>query len=149
MKTWGMIGLLFLFPLNEAQAGYGSAEAVMFLGGMSTAGVTTTTAGCVLTTFGSTPGAAWFAAALVIGGGVTITATTGRYHKELVTLLKVDHDTYLAGGEITPFLQGVYREVRTRSHELQLKDGPCVGGEIDELKMTEAIDKLVALAGNP
>lgn len=66
--------------------------------------------------------------------------------KRLVHRTKVDHDIYLAGGEMTPFLQSVYREVRLRSQELQLKDGPCVGSEIDEARMTEAIDRLAALA---
>jgi len=138
-KTW--IALLLLVPLERAQAGYGSAEAVMFLGGMATSGVATTTAGGVFTTFGSAPGAIGVAAALLIGGGVTVTATTGRYHKELATLLKVDHDTYLAGGDMTPFLQGVYRETRVRTHAFDLGNG------IDEAKMTEAIDRMVAMAG--
>jgi len=61
--------------------------------------------------------------------------------KALVFHLKVDHDLYLAGGEMTPFLQGVYREIRARTHGFDAE-----GGGIDEAKMAGAVDGLVAWA---
>ena len=46
---------------------------------------------------------------------------------------------------MTPFLQRIYRDVQRHSHDLDLKDGDATGNRIDELKMTEAIDRMVAM----
>ena len=140
-----LIALLLVLPASKAQAGYGSHAAVAYLGGMATIALTATSAGGVLTTFGGSPGAVGVSASMLLAGGVFGTVTIGSIHRELALQLKLDHDTWLTGGEMTPFLQGVYREIRTRSHEFDLEDGEPAGNRIDDRKMTQAIDRLVAM----
>lgn len=78
--------------------------------------------------------------------GVSATSYMSSLSKALVMQLKIDHDTYLAGGERTPFLEEVYRGVLSESKACSRLD-PATGMEsINEEKMTEAIDKLVAMA---
>jgi len=77
---------------------------------------------------------------------ISATVNESSTKKELLNQIKVDHDIYLAGGEMTPFLQRIYRDVQRHSHDLDLKDGDATGNRIDELKMTEAIDRMVAMA---
>jgi len=143
-KKW--IALLVALPLSQASAYQSGLE---FLGplfiGFTVTGVAASMTGGGLLLANTDRAALPIAASVLLVGGVASTVTVAKVHKELVNQLKVDHDTYVAGGEMTPILQDLYREVRSRSQELQLKDGPCVGGEIDELKMTEAIDKLLAM----
>jgi len=151
---WKWTALLVALAVTRASAGYGAEAYPFALAYISGIGVGATAIAVTLTGGGAflannDQGAFVIAVWALLGVSVTGLFAAGSNHKELAHQLKVDHDIYTAGGEMTPFLQGVYQEVRTRSQELQLKDGPCVGGEIDELKMTEAIDKLVALAGNP
>lgn len=58
--------------------------------------------------------------------------------------LKVDHETYLAGGERTPLLEEVYRGLLLGTKAYSVRD-PRTGREsMDEQKLTEAIDRLVA-----
>lgn len=144
-----VIGLFLMLPAGKAQAGYGAELLAPLLAIGGTCIVGSTTAGVLLTANGGNPSPESLIFVGATLAAVLLGATSENIHKELVLQVKADHDTYLAGGEMTPFLQSVYREVRLRSHELQLKDGPCVAGEIDELKMTEAIDRMVAMAGNP
>lgn len=80
------------------------------------------------------------AIALALTGAGSITAHTLVVHKELVNQLKVDHDIFLAGGELTPFLQGIYREIRLQQCAL------VVDGVIDEERISQAIERLVLLA---
>jgi len=151
-----LIALFLVISASKAQAGYGGELAAPLLAVGATCLVGSTTLGVALSANGGAiqllnNDRAVFpiVASALLGVCVAGTVTTAALQKELMNQLKVDHDTYLAGGEMTPILQNLYREVRSRSQELQLKDGPCVGDEIDEGKMTQAIDKLVALAGNP
>jgi len=145
-KKW--IALLVALPLSQA---FGYQSGFEFLGplllGSTVTGVAASMTGGGLLLANTGRAAMPIVASALLGVGVAGTFTFANLHKELMNQLKVDHDTYLAGGEMTPILQNLYKEVRSRSQELQLKDGPCVGGEIDELKMALAIDKLVALAG--
>jgi len=143
---WKWPALLVALAVTHSQAFYG-AEAMEPFMVASTLGLTGISLGVLSTANSGGSNGMEIVTTCLLGVSLTGTLTWGSIgkHKELAILVKVDHDTYLAGGEMTPFLQGVYREVRSRSQELQLKDGPCVGGEIDEGKMTQAIDKLVAM----
>ena len=80
--------------------------------------------------------------ASLIGGVVTTSDVSkngmGHWHK-LMVQLKTDHDTYLVGGEMTPFLQGLYRELKIQKSALAPE------GTIDEERLTEAIDRVLAV----
>ena len=79
-------------------------------------------------------------AVLAVGAAVTTSAGATILRKELVNQVKIDHETYLAGGEMSPFLRAIYSDVcSSMSHLL-------TAGTLDEEKMTRAIDRLVALA---
>lgn len=88
---------------------------------------------------------------VVIGLFVALSGTTASTYlsdlsKELVVQLKVDHDTYLAGGGRTPFLEEVCRGLLLRTKAYSVED-PRTGREsIDEQKLTSAIDQLVEMA---
>lgn len=143
-KKWS--ALLVALPLSQA---FGYQSGFEFLGplftGLTVTGVAASMTGGGLLLANTGRAAMPIVASALLGVGVAGTFTFANIHKELLNQLKVDHDTYMAGGEMAPILQNLYREVRSRSQELQLKDGPCVGGEIDEGKMTAAIDKLLAM----
>jgi len=125
-----------LLPVAQAQAGYGAEAAVPFLLG---AGLTSLVGPGVGVTVLVNGGPSAVGVTLIMAGGGTSTWLWVGIHKELVHQLKVDHDTYLAGGEMTPFLQGVYREIRARTQGFDAE-----GGGIDEDRVTQAIERLVA-----
>jgi len=92
-------------------------------------------------------------AAATMGGVITTTAKGGSaspqssqinwsWHK-LMIQVKTDHDTWLVGGEMTPFLQALYREIAVRKSVLAPE------GKVDEERLTEAIDRMMAMTESP
>ena len=88
------------------------------------------------------PIASMLGAVALIGGAATTSDISkngmGHWHK-LMVQAKMDHDTYLAGGEMTPFLQALYREIAVRKSVLAPE------GKVDEERLTEAIDRMMAM----
>ncbi|MEN9354870.1 MAG: hypothetical protein RL318_2195 [Fibrobacterota bacterium] len=144
LKPWITLGLIAMIAAGKAQAGYGGELAVPLIAAGGTCVFGLTTGGLMLSTNSEKPSPETM---ILVGSTLAIAllgATTESFNKELIQVLKTDHDTWLAGGEMTPFLQNVYREVQARSRDFDLKDGKAAGNRIDERKMTEAIDRLVA-----
>lgn len=69
-------------------------------------------------------------------------------HKDWVTQLKADHETYLAGGEKTPYLKEVYRQLQLETDAYTRIDPITGKAGIDEVKLSLAIDQMVALASS-
>jgi len=83
-------------------------------------------------------GAAGLVGAAATTSDASMDPGRGIYHK-LMVQVKTDHDTHLAGGEMTPFLQGLYREIRLKNPAL------APDGTIDEKRLTDAMDRVQAM----
>lgn len=129
---------------SSGNAGYG----MIVLGIMGVIGTTIGCAGFGTYTVieGAGTGVTIVVGVLVAMSGVTGSRMTSLLKKEVVMQLKVDHETYLAGGEKTPFLQEVYRQVQIATKSYSQID-PATGMEsIDEEKITAAIDRMVEIS---
>jgi len=82
---------------------------------------------------------------MALAGGALATSNVtnnwewGHWVNKLMVQVKTDHDTWLVGGEMTPFLQALYREIEVRKSMLAPE------GKIDEERLTEAIDRMMAM----
>lgn len=139
---------MILVGMGQAQAVYQwDGLRPLFIGGTLMAGSTVLGSGMGTTGSASGGSTAVMAVVGVIAAlsGVTASSYFSSLPKELVVQLKVDHETYLAGGEMTPLLQEVYRGVLTGARCHSRPDSVSGKEVIDEAKMTAAIDRLVAM----
>ncbi len=135
--------ILLLMSQARADEGFGA----LILAGAAGAGTSVVFSGLGI---GSSASGAPTAVLVVVGilAGLSSLAglgLTSSIKKELVVQLKIDHDTYLAGGERTPFLQEVYRGLLLQTKEYSRLEATTGKDVIDEEKLTMAIDKLVAM----
>lgn len=110
-------------------------------------GATTSAVGVTVTLVanGTIPVETFLTGLLVVAGTAVLSATSQTIaNQDAVIQLKVDHETYLAGGAMTPMLQEVYRQVQLETNVYTIPDSAPGAPSIDERKMTEAIDRLVA-----
>ncbi len=143
-----LVVLLMAFTNVRADSSGNEGFGMIIVGGM---GIIGTTIGCAgLGTYSaiesSGAGVAIVVGVLAAMSGVTGSRVTSLMRKELVVQLKVDHETYLAGGEKTPYLQEIYREIRIKAKFYSRIDPETGVESIDEEKMTAAIDRMVELS---
>ena len=149
-KKW--IALLVALPLSQA---FGYQSGFEFLGplllGSTVTGVAASMTGGGLLLANTGRAAMPIVASALLGVGVAGTFTFANLHKELMNQLKVDHDTYLAGGEMTPILQNLYTrgaswrahgitatQVRTRNGPIAAEGAPARWAHVDA-RITEAV----------
>lgn len=139
-------GLMLCCSLTQAYySGNGLGGALA--GGIALVGTSlgVTTGGIYTAATGGSTASLIIVGVLMSVSGLAGTGITSSTKKELVVQLKIDHDTYLAGGEATPFLREVYRELQLQTKEYSLQGGDPEHPAIDEQKLTATIDRLAAL----
>lgn len=144
-----LLSLILLMGASHAQADDYSGYGMLVIGAMGVSGVAASSViGCgMVAVESSSPVVTVLAGALAIASGVTSSRFMSLFVKfDAVSQLKVDHETYLAGGAMTPLLREVYRQVRLETSGFTRPD-PVTGNDtIDEARMGEAIDRLVEWA---
>jgi hypothetical protein len=110
-----VLSLVLVLGVSDAMADTsGKGEGALLMGilmGMgTTGGLIGTGSTIILSGAGST--VTILVGVLVGGTAVTGSRLTSILNKEAVNQLKIDHETYLAGGTMTPLLQEVYRRVQ-------------------------------------
>lgn len=133
--------------LAQARADY-EGYAVVYLGLLTGAGLLagTSIGGVVTIAQGASPTVTILVGFLVAITGLGFTGLTSDLKKEWVEQLRIDRETYLAGGEMTPYLQETYRQILQRSDAYSRIDPATGQMQIDEDKMGAAIDRLEAMA---
>lgn len=135
--------ILCLASVRADTSGTGEAYLVKVLA--LGAGAATSTVGVTVTLVatGTIPFETFLTGLLVVAGAGSLTTTSQMIaNQDAVVQLKVDHETYLAGGAMTPMLSEVYRQVQHVTNVYTLVDPNTGTPSIDEQKMTEAIDRL-------